>query len=126
MIVKTVQNLDRTLYLAFLWLGLAVSSFGQPVVINEIMFHPLQPPLAAEPLGQEFIELYNRSGTNVNLSGWHFRKGVSFTFTNRTLAAGAFLVISPNLAQFAATYPGVTNAVGPGTALWETMAKPSS
>src|SRR6266702_2358828 len=58
------------------------------VVINEIMFHPLQPAFGPEPLGEEFIELYNRSGTNVSLNGWHFNKGITFTITNVTLAPG--------------------------------------
>src|ERR1051325_5264141 len=92
---------------------LAGSTFGQAVVINEIMYHPLQPQFGAEPLGQEFIELYNRSGTNVSLNGWHFNKGITFTFTNRTLTPGSYIVVAANLADFAAAHPGVTNVVGP-------------
>src|SRR3954471_5274922 len=108
-----MQHFSRTRCLASLALLLAVPAFAQPVVINEIMYHPLQPQFGAEPVGQEFIELYNRSGTNVNLNGWRFNKGVSFTFTNVTLAPSAYLVVSPSLAEFAAAHPGVTNVVGP-------------
>ncbi len=88
-------------------------SFAQPVVINEVMYHPLQPALGAEPLRQEFIELYNRSGTNVNLNGWRFSKGITYTFTNLTLVSGAYVVVSPSLPDFTAAHPGITNVVGP-------------
>src|SRR3954467_10555105 len=91
----------------------ALPTFGQPVVINEIMYHPLQPAFGAEPLGQEFIELYNRSGTNVSLTGWHFNKGITFTFASLPLAPGAYIVVSPSLSDFAAAHPGITNVVGP-------------
>src|SRR3954471_17115138 len=108
-----MQHFSRTRCLASLALLLAVPAFAQAVVINEIMYHPLQPQFGAEPLGQEFIELYNRSGTNVNLNGWHFNKGITFTFSNLTLTPGAYIVLSPNLADFAAAHPGVANVVGP-------------
>src|SRR4029079_7674173 len=45
------------------------------VVINEIMYHP-----ASENSAEEFIELYNSSPVAIDLSGWQFTSGVSFTF----------------------------------------------
>ena len=63
--------------------------------------------------GQEFIELYNRSGTNVNLNGWHFNHGVTFSFTNINLAPSAYIVIAANLGDFAAAHPGGSKALQP-------------
>src|SRR5437867_1979666 len=110
--VNSMKHFSRTMLWASLALFSANLAFSQPVVINEIMYHPLQPEFGSEPVGQEFIELFNRANTNVNVSGWHFSKGMSYTFGNVTLAPRAYLVVSPNLATFAATYPTVTNVVG--------------
>src|ERR1043166_5044601 len=87
-------------------------ALSQQVLINEIMYHPLQPPFGSEPVGEEFVELFSRAATNINLSGWRFSKGLSYAFGNVNLAPGAYLVVSPNLAAFAARYPSVTNVVG--------------
>jgi hypothetical protein len=83
------------------------TAFAQ-VRISEIMYHP-----ASENPAEEYIELRNLAGTNINLNGWRFTKGVSFTFSNNvTLPAGGFLVVVANTNSFAAKYPGVTNYVG--------------
>ncbi|MFO1475344.1 MAG: lamin tail domain-containing protein [Verrucomicrobiota bacterium] len=67
------------------------------VVINEIDY-------AAGDAGNpaEFIELYNNSTNNVDLSGWKFDAGIDFTFpAATTLAAHGYLVVSGNPAAFA-------------------------
>jgi Lamin Tail Domain/CotH kinase protein/Bacterial TSP3 repeat len=113
-IVNSMKQFSRLFAWAWLTLSPVVVLFGQPVSINEIMYHPLQPSLGAEPLGEEFIELFNRGATNVDLSGWRFNKGVNFTFApNTILAPGGYLVVSADLAVFAARHPGVANVVGP-------------
>ena len=55
-------------------LALGVPALRGQVVINEILYHPQ----SENPL-EEFIELYNRGTNAVNLSGWRFAGGVSFT-----------------------------------------------
>ncbi len=70
------------------------------VVINEIMYHP---PLDLEEL--QYVELFNRGSSEVDLSGWAFAKGIQFAFTNHTkLAAGAWLVVCRNQAALAKQY----------------------
>jgi hypothetical protein len=75
--------------------GLAQS---QDVVINEVMYHPLQPPAGSEPMGEEFIELFNRGSNAVMLYGWRFDRGVTFAFTNVStnfaLGPGGYLVVA--------------------------------
>src|SRR6185503_15008133 len=83
---------------------------GDEVLINEIMFHAS--PAVPEDSGQEWIELLNNSSSAVDLNGWRFSKGITFTFSNVTIAPGAYLVVAADLAKFSARYPGVTNVVG--------------
>ncbi|HEV8290785.1 MAG TPA: lamin tail domain-containing protein, partial [Tepidisphaeraceae bacterium] len=83
------------------------------VVINEIMYHPFSPsnPSAADQ-AEEYIELYNKGNASANLTGWHFDRGISYTFSGGTLAAGGYLVVAADLGKFGAKYPGVSNVVG--------------
>jgi len=84
------------------------------IVVNEIMYHPAhnQTTFEPEPVNQEYIELYNRGATAVNLAGWRLNRAVEFTFPNTNLAAGGYLVVAANVAAFRAKYPAVANVVG--------------
>ena len=80
------------------------------VIINEIMYHPI-----TESDDDEYIELYNRGTSNVNLGGWQFTKGIEYTFpTNAILAPGGYLVVARNVTNLIARYPqlSVTNTFG--------------
>jgi hypothetical protein len=96
--------------LAGLFLLIALQAQAASVVINEIMFHAA--PAVPENDGLEWIELFNKSTNAINLNGWRFDKGVSYTFSNVTIQARSYLVVAANTAVFAARYPGVTNVVG--------------
>ncbi len=83
----------RTSY-GFDFTGLEVTTPGDsnstarigPVVINEIMFR-------SDVGGAEFIEFYNRTTTNVDLSAWTV-EGASFTFPESTIIPGnSFLIL---------------------------------
>ncbi|HSU53290.1 MAG TPA: lamin tail domain-containing protein, partial [Candidatus Dormibacteraeota bacterium] len=75
-----------------------------PVVINEIMYAPI-----SLNNDDQYIELYNRSGSPADLSGWEFVHGISFTFpSNTTIPAGGYLVVGANTARLAANYPYLT------------------
>ncbi len=57
-----------------------------PVVINEIMYRP-------DAGGAEFIEFYNRTTTNVDLSAWTV-EGAAFAFPEPTIIPGnSFLIL---------------------------------
>jgi hypothetical protein len=78
------------------------------VVINEIMYHA-----SSQNVNDEWVELYNKGGSAVDLSGWHFAKGIDFAFAPGTsLGAGQYLVVAHDLSAFQAKYPGVGNVVG--------------
>src|SRR5205809_6618480 len=83
-------------------LSLASAACAEPgkVVINEIMYHP---PGDLEDL--QYIELFNSSNGESDLSGWSFSKGVKFVFPkNIKLAAGRYLVACRNRKAFVERY----------------------
>ncbi len=77
------------------------------IVINEIMFHP-----ASELVADEWIELYNRGATAVNLAGWKLNRAIDFVFPSVNLPAGGRLVVAADVTAFNAKYPGVPGVVG--------------
>jgi hypothetical protein len=82
-----------------------------PVVINELMYNPI-----SGLDDDQYVELYNRSASAVNLTDWRFTSGVDYTFpTNTILAANAYLVIAKNPARLIANYGNLTlaNCLGP-------------
>ena len=69
------------------------------VVINEIM---CDPPLASQG---EFVELFNRGPTDMDLSGWRFEGGIEFTFPATTrIQSGGFLVVARDATWVRAVY----------------------
>ena len=88
------------------------------LVITEIMYHPGPAPIGSTntPGDFEFIELQNVTTHALDLFGFGFVGGISYTFGNTsavtTLAPGAFVVLVKNSAAFASRYPGVTNVAG--------------
>jgi hypothetical protein len=82
----------------------------RPIVINEIMYHPL-----SNLDDDQFIELHNRGSHAVNLNGWRFEDGIDFVFpAGAILRAGGHLAVARNAARLRTNYPGLTsdNLVG--------------
>jgi hypothetical protein len=89
-----------------------------PLIITEIMFHPLPPP-ADNPNSSsefEFIELKNAGTETINLVGYRLSGGIDFMFTPSAgmtnLPPGGRLVLVNNLTAFRARYPGINNLGG--------------
>ena len=100
--VTVVKHLVATLALS------AIVSSNAQVVINEIMFHP-----ALNTPEEEFIELFNRSGSNVNLGGWRLEQGIDFAFpANISIGPGQYLVVAADTNRFRAIYPTIENVIG--------------
>ena len=83
------------------------ASFVGQILINEIMFNPLG-SVAAD----EWIELHNVGRGPINLAGWHFTRGIEFTFPNVSIPAGGYLVVAADPDAFQDRHPDVTNVVG--------------
>lgn len=57
---------------------------------------------------EEWIELYNRGGATVDLSGWAFEDAIDFEFPDgTTIDSGEYLVVAQNAASLEAKYPGI-------------------
>lgn len=105
------QASDGTLISAPVLVTLNVANAADDIVFNEVLARPGTAYPEATDL--EWVEIYNRSTSTVDLSGWTISSGVSFTFPPGTsLASHAYLVIAANAAAFNAAHPTVTNYLG--------------
>lgn len=100
---RALAFLALSLVLVVGWGG-AARADAQDVVVSEIMYNP------ENDLGSdEFLELHNTGDTTVDISGWCV-DGISFCFpAGSSIAAGEFLVLSPDAARLAEVY-GVSSA----------------
>lgn len=81
-----------------------VYAAAPPVVINEIMYNP-----ASDVDGDEFLEIYNTTSGDIDLTGWCFTAGITLCFNpGTTLAAHDYGVVSPDAARTLATYGKTT------------------
>lgn len=108
--------MNRLSAAAVVLLLLACSASAQAaIVINEIFYHA---PNDLDDL--QWIELYNPGQTPVDLAGWKLKKGVSFTFPEKTsIAPNGFLVLCSNPDRFGQFYKvqalgGMAGALGHG------------
>ena len=81
---------------------LCVVLFGQPmsrcqIIVNEIHYNP--PDLGIEDgLFREFIELYNSSEGRIDLNGYYFDNGISYTFPdNAHILPGDYIVLAKDV-----------------------------
>lgn len=103
--MRQVSNIVIAFFCLFSF-GL-LPAFSQPVVINEIQYHPIE---NCEPL--EFIELHNPGDDPVDVSGWFLRGAVRFTFPDEaTIDPTGYAVIVQDAAAFRNAYPLVTTPV---------------
>ncbi|MGC8887034.1 MAG: lamin tail domain-containing protein, partial [Verrucomicrobiia bacterium] len=72
------------------------------IVINELMYDPL-----TYDKDEQYIELYNKGTNAIDLSGWKFVAGVSFTFpSNTVINPNGYLVVAKNIDKLLARYAG--------------------
>src|SRR5436190_2491512 len=84
------------------------SAHAATVVINEVMYHPSDDFDALQ-----YVELFNCSDKEVDLSGWSFTHGPKYTFPDKSkIPAHGFLVICRNLDAFHKAYLGDIPALG--------------
>ena len=70
------------------------------VVINEVMFNP-----PGDHRGGEFIELFNRGDSEVDLTGWRFAEGVNYAFPSGTkIMSGGYLVVASDIKYIKRVY----------------------
>ncbi len=86
-----------------------VVSISDAIVINEIMYN------APGDSPEEWVEIYNRSGADVDVSGWQFSDGISYEFPAGTppIPAGGYAVVVWDVAAFNILHAGLPRIFGP-------------
>ncbi|HUD83028.1 MAG TPA: lamin tail domain-containing protein, partial [Candidatus Saccharimonadales bacterium] len=79
------------------------------ICINELMYDPI-----SGNDDDQYIELYNKGTNTVDLAGWQFTSGVTFTFPSVTLAPNGYLVVARNVTNLFAKHTNLNsgNTVG--------------
>jgi len=82
----------KTKFTLFLLLLTGFTSFESKaqIVINEINYNP--PESGTDTL--EFIELYNAGSNSIDLNGYSFTQGVTYTFPSVLISAGGYIVVA--------------------------------
>ncbi|WP_417612590.1 lamin tail domain-containing protein [Owenweeksia hongkongensis] len=82
-----------------LYIAPATSVVSTPLdtlVITEIMFNPAETGTDST----EYIEIYNPMTTSVNMAGFYFSEGVTYTFGNMTLPSKSYVVVCGDSINF--------------------------
>lgn len=67
-----------------------------PVLLSELQYHPW-----SSFADREFVELYNRMQFPVDISGYHFSAGISYTFPEGSvIPADGFVIVAKNLKAY--------------------------
>ena len=74
------------------------------IVINELMYDPI-----SGNDDDQYVELYNKGTNAVNLAGWQFSSGITFTFPSVTMAPNGYLVVGKNTTNLFAKYANLNN-----------------
>ena len=114
--MKPVELFGR---LAIFWMALFillisnasnVFAASNDIVINELMYNP-----ASGIDDEEYLELYNRSSTDIDISGWCFTTGIAACFPSSTIVpAGGYFLLSRNNTVTTATYGVGADAIYTG------------
>jgi len=82
----------------------------ESIVISELMYNPIS---GADE--EEYLELFNRTASAIDLGGWEFTAGIGYRFPpGVTLPGGGHLVVAKDPVRLRTNHPHLTaaNAVG--------------
>lgn len=94
----------------------STATFSTPATASlEVVINEIHCDHEDATLRMEFIELYNPGPQALNLAGWYFDSGISYSFpANASIPAGGYAVVTENPAVLQTTY-GYAGAYGPWT-----------
>ncbi|MGA2245783.1 MAG: lamin tail domain-containing protein [Verrucomicrobiota bacterium] len=76
------------------------------VAINELMYDPI-----SGNDDDQYIELYNQGTNPVNLAGWQFTSGVTFTFPpSASIPPNGYVVVGKDTSELFSNYPNLNSA----------------
>lgn len=89
-------SMKKTLW-TLLFLASFLASASAQVVITEIMYNP--PESGTDSL--EYVELFNKSNSPLDVSGWNFTQGFEFVFpASSTINPNSYIVIAKSASAF--------------------------
>ncbi|MCC7505966.1 MAG: lamin tail domain-containing protein [Saprospiraceae bacterium] len=92
--------MKKTLW-TLLFLGSFLASASAQVVITEIMYNP--PESGTDSL--EYVELFNKSNSPLDVSGWNFTQGFEFVFpASSTINPNSYIVIAKSASAFESVF----------------------
>lgn len=101
------------------WSGVISETFitaTPPLIVTELMYHPAgstTPGDTNDADNFEFIELRNVGSNTLNITGFQFTNGITFTFGNTTVTAGGYVTVAKDLNAFISRYGLMNNLHGP-------------
>jgi len=99
--IESNDSKQPTILVDLLGNGITTTLRDTSIVINEIHYNPSTQQ--GSDTDFEFLELFNRSDRDIDLTGLAFCKGINYTFQQTAkIPANGFLVLAKN----AETYPG--------------------
>jgi len=99
------------LLIVLLFLPMPLQAGDTDILINEIMYAP-----APTEDGHEWIEIYNRGATSVDLTGWKFYEddtdhGLTLNKGSMTIPSGGYAVIADEADTFLSDYPSYSGTL---------------
>lgn len=83
-------------------------AFGAELVLTTT----LEPARPFTTSNEEWIELFNRAATDVDLTGWRLDAGIDFRFpTGTVIRAGSYLVVANDAASLKTKWPEVADLI---------------
>lgn len=87
--------------LTLLLLVAFLTASNAQIIITEIMYNP--PESGTDSL--EYFEIYNNSGSSVDISGWNFTQGVEYVFPAGTsMPAGSYITLAKSASAFSSVF----------------------
>jgi len=88
-------------YFTLLFLSVfTLTTLQSQIVISEISYNP--PESGTDTL--EYLEIHNAGDTVYSLNGHKIAKGITFSFPDTTIAAGAYIIVAKNTNSFLNAY----------------------
>ena len=120
-IIKSIVNIyscceKRSRYVALaviLSAGILVNSARGDIIATEIMYHPAETFHLEQDEPSEFIELFNPTDQFLDISGYTFDRGITYTFpTDSIIPARSYIVVAKN-PQFIQNQYYLSDVFGP-------------
>ncbi len=103
----------KNLILTTILLSLCLSFMHAQIIPTEVQYNP--PEFGQDSL--EYLELFNTSDQDINLEGYTFSEGITFTFPELNFPSDSYIVLAVNESAFTSIYGFSPTAEWEGGAL---------